>query len=77
MAEDEEKSVDDAEERVADAYARSYKKDRQLDEKLSSENPDRVRAFNTRADRKREKYSKENYYESTTGQETERRTGED
>jgi len=69
--------AEDNEERVADEYAKSFKKDRQLDEKLSSQNPDRVRAFNARADRKREKYAKENYYESTTGQETERRTGED
>ncbi len=69
--------AEDNEERVADAYAESFKKGRRLDEKLSSENPDRVRAFNARADRKREKYSRENIYESRPGHETEHKTGED
>ena len=69
--------AEDNEERVADQYAESFKKDRRLDEKMSSENPDRVHAFNSRADRKRERYSKDNIYESRFGYETEHKTGQD
>jgi hypothetical protein len=68
--------AEDNEERIADKYAESYRKDRRLDEKLSSENPDRVGYFNRRADRKREKYSRENYYESQYGHESEKRSQE-
>jgi|AGTN01.2.fsa_nt_gi hypothetical protein len=69
--------AEDKEERVAEERAKAYKNDRVLDEKLSSENPDRVGAFNRRADRKREKYSRENYYESVEGYETEKKSRED
>jgi hypothetical protein len=69
--------VEDNEERIADKVAESYKKDRSLDEKLSSQNPDRVEVFNRRADSKREKYSTENYYESQEGQESEKKTREE
>jgi hypothetical protein len=69
--------VEDSEERIADRQAGAYKKDRDLDEKLSSENPDRVENFNRRADSKREKYSRDNYYESTEGQESEKMTREE
>jgi hypothetical protein len=69
--------VEDNEEQIADKEARAYKKDRCLDEKLSSQNPDRVGAFNRRADRRRENYSAANYYESREGQETEKKTREE
>jgi hypothetical protein len=69
--------VEDNEERIADKEAGAYKKDRDLDEKLSSENPDRVATFNRAADSKREKYSRENYYESTEGHESEKKTREE
>ena len=69
--------VEDSEERIADKQAEAYKKDRNLDEKLSSENPDRVETFNRRADGKREKYSRDNYYESTEGHESEKTTREE
>jgi hypothetical protein len=69
--------VEDNEERIADKEAEAYKKDRDLDEKLSSENPDRVEVFNRRADSKREKYSRDNYYESQDGHESEKMARQD
>ena len=67
--------VEDKEESVAKMRADAYRKDRKLDEKLSNENPDRVGRFNRQADRKRETYSTENYYESVSEEEKERKTG--
>jgi len=52
-------------------------KDRDLDEKLSSESPDRAENFNRRADSKREKYSRDNYYESVEGHESEKKSREE
>jgi hypothetical protein len=69
--------VEDNEERIADKQAEAYKKDRNLEEKLSSQSPDRTEMFNRRADSKREKYSRENYYESTEGHESEKKTREE
>ena len=69
--------VEDNEERIAERQAEAYKKDRNLDEKLSSESPDRAENFNRRADSKREKYSRDNYYESTEGHESEKMTREE
>ena len=39
-------------------------RDRELNKKLSSQNPDRVEDYNRRADRRREEYSRSNYDES-------------
>jgi hypothetical protein len=69
--------VEDNEERIADRQAEAYKKDRDLDEKQSSENPDRAETFNRRADRRREHYSADNYYESRDGQESEKKAREE
>jgi hypothetical protein len=69
--------VEDNEERIAERQAEAYKKDRDLDEKLSSESPDRAEKFNRRADSKREKYSRDNYYESVEGHESEKMTREE
>jgi hypothetical protein len=69
--------VEDNEERIADRQAEAYKKDRKLDEKLSNENPDRAAVFNRTADSKREKYSRDNYYESQDGHESEKMARQD
>ena len=69
--------AEDNEERITDREARAHRKDRSLDEKLSSENPDRVATFNRRADRRRENVSSANYYESREGQESEKMTREE
>jgi hypothetical protein len=69
--------VEDNEERIADKEAEAYKKDRGLDEKLSNKNPDSVADFNRRADRRREHYSADNYYESREGGESEKTTREE
>ena len=69
--------VEDNEERIADREARAHKRDRSLDEKLSSENPDKAETFNRRADRRRENFSAANYYESVNEDETERRSREE
>ena len=60
---------------VEDIEAEAYEKDRRLDSEMSSENPDRVETFNRRADRKRERYSRDNYYESQEGSESDRKAG--
>lgn len=65
-----------AEERepIEDIEADDVERDRELNRKLSSQNPDRVEDVNRSADNKRERYSRANYYESLNGEETERKT---
>ncbi|OPY30246.1 MAG: hypothetical protein A4E28_00361 [Methanocella sp. PtaU1.Bin125] len=67
--------AEDSEERIAALRAEAYRKNRQIDEKQSGENPDRIETFNRRADAKRERYVRDNFDESITEDEMERRTG--
>jgi hypothetical protein len=69
--------TEDREEKVEDRLVEDYDRDRRLNEEQSSENPDRVATFNRRADKKRERYSRDNYQESLFGNETERKAGPD
>lgn len=69
--------AEDNEDRIADERREFYRKDRKLNEEQSSENPDRVETFNRRADTKREKYSRDNYYESVEGYESEKMARDD
>jgi hypothetical protein len=58
---------------IEDIEAEDVEKHRRLDRKLSSQNPDRTEDYNRRADAKREKYARANYYESITDDDTERK----
>jgi len=49
---------------VEDDVVEDVNRDRGLNKKLSSQNPDRVEDYNRRADRRREEYSRSNYDES-------------
>ena len=69
--------AEDPEERVADEQAESSRRERRLNREQSSQSPDEVETYNRRADAKRENYSKANYYESRTEDETERKARQD
>lgn len=67
--------AEDREEKVEERLVEDVERNRRLNKEQSSENPDRVETFNRRADTKREDYVRDNYEESVTEGETERRTG--
>ncbi len=67
----------DNEERIADEQAEDFERDRDLNRKESNLNPSRVETFNRRADSRREKYSRDNYYESVDGHEKEKMARQD
>lgn len=64
--------VKDEEARVEDKLIEDVERDRKLNHKESNLDPSKVETFNRRADRKREKYSRDNYYGSTEGYESEK-----
>jgi len=67
--------AEDREENVEDRLVEDVERNRRLNKEQSSENPDRVETVNRRADTKREGYVRDNYEESVTEGETERKYG--
>jgi hypothetical protein len=67
----------DNEERIAEMQVDDPARDRKLNRKESNLDPSSVETFNRRADSKREKYSRDNYYESVDGHEKEKMARED